>query len=231
MTTRFPRLLICLAFAGTLAVAQSITGTLVGSVDDPTGALIPGATVVALNLDTGIPYKTSSNEAGVYVLPLLPAGNYRITVEAQGFKAFVRSGVKLAADQRLRIDARLELGAMTERVSVTAETPLIATDQSATGGNFSPAQLETLPIGRFPLALMQLLPGVQGGNDPNNPYALGNINGSPEAMTDFKIDGVPATNSNNGLITAVPVAELVEQVVVQTANYSAEFGRGEHKSR
>ncbi len=204
--------------------AQEITGTITGSVQDPTGAQIPGAAVVALNVDTGITYKTSTTEAGIYVLPLLPAGGYQVSVEAQGFKRFLREGLTLAPDQRMRVDVRLELGSMSEQVSVTAESPVLKTDQSSTGGNFQPSQFESLPVGRGAAGLMQLLPGVQRNSTQG--FWVGNNNGSPDSTTDFKVDGVPAANNNNGLVTATPVLELVEQVVVHTSNYSAEFGRG-----
>lgn len=207
-----------------LASAQEITATITGSVQDPAGAQIPGAAVVAANVDTGISYRAASNESGIYVLPLLPAGRYMLSVQMAGFKRFVRENITLAPDQRLRVDVGLELGAMTEQISVTAEAPVLKTDQSATGGNFEPARFEALPVGRSPAKLMQFLPGVQ--RHRNSSFWNGNNNGSPESTTDFKVDGVPAINNNNGLVQSTPVLELVEQVVVQTSNYSAEFGRG-----
>ena len=216
-------LCICvLALAGP-AIAQEIAGTITGSVQDPTGAQIPAAAVVARNVDTGIAYRATATEAGIYVLPLLPAGNYQISAETQGFKRFVRDGLSLAPDQRLRVDIRLELGSLSEQVVVRAETPLVTTDQSNTGGNFEPSQADSLPVGRSMATLLQLIPGVQAGG---NGYWVGNINGSQESTTDFKVDGVPATNNNNGLTTATPMLELVEQVVVHTSDFSAEFGRG-----
>ena len=205
------------------AIAQEIAGTITGSVQDQTGAQIPAAAVVARNVDTGIAYKATATEAGMYVLPLLPAGNYQISAETQGFKRFVRDGLSLAPDQRLRVDIRLELGSLSEQVVVRAETPLVTTDQSNTGGNFEPSQADSLPVGRAMATLLQLIPGVQAGG---NGYWVGNINGSQESTTDFKVDGVPATNNNNGLTTATPMLELVEQVVVHTSDFSAEFGRG-----
>ena len=210
-------------FAGAM-MAQEITGTITGSVQDPAGAQIPGAAILASNVDTGIGYKASSNESGIYVLPLLPAGRYVVSVELAGFKRFVRENITLTPGERLRVDIPLEIGALSEQVSVTAEAPVLKTEQSATGGNFEPARFEALPVGRSPAKLMQLLPGIQ--KHRNSGLWNGNNNGSPESTTDFKVDGVPGTNNNNGLVGGTPVLELVEQVVVQTSNYSAEFGRG-----
>ena len=215
---------LCLALLAGAATAQEITGTITGSVQDPAGAQIPGAPILATNVDTGIAYKASTTDAGIYVLLLLPAGHYRVSIEMAGFKRFVRENITLAPDQRLRVDMPLELGSMSEQISVTAETPVLRTEQSSTGGNFQPSRIEALPVGRSPDTLMQLLPGVQA--HATQGLWVGNNNGSPGATTDLKVDGVPATNNNNGLVTATPVLELVEQVVVQTSNYSAEFGRG-----
>ncbi len=202
---------------------QEIAGTITGSVQDPAGAQIPAAAIAARNVDTGIVYRATATEAGIYVLPLLPAGTYQISAEAQGFKRFVRDGLTLTPDQRLRVDIRLEIGALSEQVSVTAESPLVATDQSNTGASFEPSLADSLPVGRGMASLLQFVPGVQQGG---NGYWVGNINGSQENTTDFKVDGVPATNNNNGLTNATPMLELVEQVVVLTSDYSAEFGRG-----
>ncbi len=129
--------LACLLLAALPAFGQSITGTLTGTVEDQSGAGVPHAPVVALNTERGITYQAVTSAEGVYVLPLLPVGDYQVTIEAPGFRKFVRSGVGLGADERLRVDARLEVGQISEQVTVTAGAPLVKTDQATLGASFS----------------------------------------------------------------------------------------------
>jgi len=211
-----------LVLAAPPATAQSITGTITGNIEDPTGAAIPNAPVAALNAGTGIAYRTAANEAGVYLLPVLPLGEYRLSVEVPGFKAFARTGLTLSADQRLRVDVRLEVGDMAEKITVAAETPLVRTDQAALGGNFSPALFDRLPGGV--MQMIELVPGAAKVSGQS--LAVGHFNGSPDTTTDFKIDGVPATQTQNGLTNTSVMLDLVEELTVQTSNYSAEYGRG-----
>src|SRR5215467_8369067 len=110
------------------AYGQSDRGTITGTVSDATGAVIPGASVEAKNTDTGLVYTAGSSETGNYTLPQLPAGTYQLTVELPGFKKFVRPGVTIAATQIACIDARLEVGANTEAVTVEVAAPLLKTE-------------------------------------------------------------------------------------------------------
>src|SRR5512133_1159135 len=148
MTRFFVIVIAWLAAAAHIALCQSITGTIAGTVEDQTGAAVPQALVVALNTETGITHKTATGDAGVYVLPLLPLGEYQVTIEAAGFKKFGRGGLKLEAEQRLRVDARVELGSVSEEVTVSAAPPLVTTDQATLGRSFSPAQFDNVAISR-----------------------------------------------------------------------------------
>ena len=215
--------LVGLVLAAALpAAAQNITGTITGNIEDQTGAAIPNAPVTALNVGTGVAYHTTSNEAGAYLLPLLPLGEYRLSVELPGFKAFARTGLTLSADQRLRVDVRLEVGDMAEKVTVAAEAPLVRTDQAALGGNFTPALFDRLPGGV--MQMVELLPGAN--KESGQSLATGHFNGSPATMSDVKIDGVPATQTQNGLYNMGSILDMVEELTIQTSNYSAEYGRG-----
>jgi hypothetical protein len=98
-----------LCLSGQRAFAQNITGTITGVVEDPSGAGVPQTAVTVINTERSISYKTVTGSEGVYVLPLLPLGDYQVTIEAAGFRKFVRGALTLGADQRLRVDARLEL--------------------------------------------------------------------------------------------------------------------------
>src|SRR5579859_7619639 len=111
-------LLSILVLAG-LSRAQNIAGTITGVVEDPSGARVIGATITAVNQATNVRYSSITTEAGIYVIPDLPLGDYTVTVEAGGFKRSVRSDLPLGADERLRVDVRLELGGATETVTVS----------------------------------------------------------------------------------------------------------------
>ena len=124
----FPRRLIFLVFCFLLAVAafgQGERGTLNGTVTDPTGAVIPGATVKALNVATGVETTVQTTSTGVYRIPYLPPGTYRLTVSSDGFKTAIRENVILSVAQTLTVDFTLEVGAVTDQVTVSAEPPLL----------------------------------------------------------------------------------------------------------
>src|ERR1017187_772397 len=187
-------LLLRLVLAGPL-FAQNITGTLTGIVVDQSGASVAGAKVVATNTGTHVSYNAVTTEAGVYVLPSLPPGPYEVTVENAGFKKSVRSNVSLGADQRLRIDFALELGALSEKVVVTAEAPLVQTEQANLGLSFEGSDMTKLPVGRSPFAVLSLIPGVgtaQYTNYSSIAAADGNINGGRDSMTNYQVDGTNA---------------------------------------
>jgi hypothetical protein len=218
----FSVLALLFVFAALLP-AQSITGTITGVVQDPSGARVANATVVAANEETGVNYKTATTEAGLYVIPQLPLGRYAVSVTSTGFKMFVRSDLTLTADEHLRVDVALEVGHITEKVEIGGVAPLIETERAVLSGSFTSDRFDRLPIGRDPLATFQLVPGSQpvtGG------FATAIFNGGHEETTDYKVDGAAATFSNTYRAPTAPIQEMVEEVVVQTSNYSAEFGRG-----
>src|SRR2546422_432267 len=113
-----------------IAFGQSDRGTITGAVSDATGAVIPGANVVATNTETATRYETISTETGNYTLSQLPAGVYQLSVELPGFKRYVRQGITVLVAQTLRIDVALEVGAATDEVTVNADAPLLRTESS-----------------------------------------------------------------------------------------------------
>ena len=122
------RILLSSLLPAVLSYGQNIAGTITGVVEDPSGARVIGATITAVNQDTNVRYPSISTEAGTYVIPELPLGDYTVTVEAGGFKKSVRSNLPLGADSRLRVDIRLELGGATETVTVSSAAPLVESD-------------------------------------------------------------------------------------------------------
>src|ERR1019366_8500970 len=122
------RLLLISTILTVVAFGQSDRGTINGTLTDPTGAVIPAARVVVQNVETGLTYETTTTPTGNYTLASLPSGTYSLSVEAVGFKRFTQTGIAVQVAQTGCIDVKLEVGASTESVTVTANAPLLKTD-------------------------------------------------------------------------------------------------------
>ena len=117
-----------LCAAPALAVAQAVSGTLLGNITDPSGAGVPGTTITATEVETNISRTAVTNEAGYYIFTSLLNGRYSVSAELQGFKKVVRQNVKVDVNTTIRVDMALEVGAMSESVTVSIETPVLQTD-------------------------------------------------------------------------------------------------------
>jgi Carboxypeptidase regulatory-like domain len=222
------RVFVCLfllTFSIAQVQAQNIQGSITGLVRDPSGAVVPAAKVSAVSQDTGVRYAATATAAGVYVIPQVPEGRYTVTVEAPGFKTFVKTDQEVNAGEPLRVDAALELGSATQRVTVSGRAPLVQAENATLGGNFTKRQFEQLPIGaNGELNILSLVPGSV---PLNNGYATGVFNGGLYQTTDYKVDGTPSTLTTTGATMGNgPIEEMVGEVVLQNSNYSAEYGRG-----
>lgn len=143
--------------------AQATTAELVGTVQDPTGAIIAGATVTASNVGTNVPHTTVSEKNGEYVLTQLPPGDYTLTVEAPGLSRLLQSGLSLQVNQQSRLDFTLRLGQQTETVQVTTHAPLLEAESSSIGTVVDQQLVNQLPLnGRNFTQLATLSPGVTG---------------------------------------------------------------------
>lgn len=215
---------------GTLAFAQG-TGTVHGTVTDPSGLPILNAKVTATLEQRGTARTVDTNAQGFYVLLLLPVGAYRIAVEAPGFKLFNRQGVSLTADENVRVDARLELGALAESVSVTSEAPLVDSRSSMMGTLIDSRRVTELPInGRNVIALAALLPGVSGlsapqifTDDRSGPRI--SVSGSRPNGNLLLFDGAHFTAVFRNTGMNFPPPDALQEVKVLTNTYSAEYGR------
>lgn len=163
-TTSLVRAFVCFGafFAMThLAFAQTPTASVTGIVQDSTGAVVPGAHITIMAVDTGVKRETESNTSGNYAVPLLNPGNYTISVTKDGFRPISRSGVTLFVDQTARIDFSLELGATSQTVQVAAEAPLVQSEQSSLGTVVQNTSIANLPLnGGYTSNLALLVPGV-----------------------------------------------------------------------
>jgi hypothetical protein len=183
--------------------------------------------VIVENVDTGTQMRLTTNETGYYEANLLLPGNYRVSAEYTGFKRTVRSGVVLSLNARIEINLTLELGAMTESVSVIAEAPLLDTSTVSSGRIVDNRNVMDLPVvANNTMVLVKLTPGVQtsGVNDylgPNSnvgasEYWLGGRVGGNE----WAIDGVP-NNGASRRSAYLPHADTVQEMKVETSNFDA----------
>jgi hypothetical protein len=218
--------------AGVCAWAQGVTGSISGTVSDPTHAGIQGAGVAIANSDTGVVvWSGKTNEAGVYRAPDLPVGNYNIAVEAAGFKRQQVQNVHLAVDQRADVGVAMQLGEIAETVKVEGTTAgQLATDTSSLGNTITPTQVQDLPLpSRNVLNLLALTPGVSSGGDITGQSGLStsqlSINGSRTLNTDFLLDGVSVVTGSTGGPQTLPPVDSIHEFKVLSSSYSAEYGR------
>ena len=218
------------------AYAQVLYGSLTGSVTDATQAAVPGATVEALNLGTGVTKHTTTNERGIYLFSDLQPGVYKITVSAKAFANVVQEGVTIEANRVRRFDATLQVAPLTEVVRVSAPEVALQTDRSDVNMQLQAAQLANLPLtssaGRNFQALYKLVPGfsmvTEGvSSDGGNPQRTmtGNVNGGSMQNNLTRIDGAANTYMWLPFNTAyVPPTESIESVSIVTNSYDAEQG-------
>ena len=215
-----------------LPVPAQTTGSVLGQVSDPSGAAVGAAPVKAENLETGFVRQTSTNEEGSYLIPSLPLGSYRLTIEAPGFKTFTQSGITLGVNQNARVDVQLELGAVSETVRVEAEALAADTQSSAVGETIDRARVRSLPLnGRNVLALAQLLPGVgtaENINIVNSNARTGpvvTVSGSRQGGNNIQLDGTSMVQLMYSRGVNLPNPDAIREFKVLTNTYSAEYGR------
>jgi hypothetical protein len=225
-------LLIVLLFALSPARAQTITGSITGTITDPAGAVVPNATVIAKNVDTNITTEAKTNAAGVYNLLFLPVGSYTISVQAPGFKTATVAPFPLSVNQTARIDVTMEVGAVTETVEVTESAPIMQTETAQTGDVISSTQATALPLnGRNFISLTLLVPGAitpypNAFNNPSRSFGGGRpyVNGNREQTNNFLLDGVDINEPIDNLVAYNPNVDALAEMRVLTGNASAEFG-------
>lgn len=221
-------------FAVALPVATSFaqTASLTGRVTDPSGALIPEATVTATNEATSVATRTVANGEGYFTLPALTPGTYTVTVEREGFKTQRERGLQLIVGQAGRLDFVLQVGSLTETVEVSARAVLLDSESSSLGAVIGSKQVTELPLlGRNSYALAMLVPGVRPSTGVNNlvidqiSTTAYSINGQRGNANEFLLDGAPnsAAAQNQPVVNANP--DMVQEFKVETNNFSAEYGR------
>ena len=235
--------IILLAFVLALFVTgvlpgQEVRATLSGTVTDPQGAAIAGANVEVKNIDTGVVSPATTNESGLYVVPLLPPGNYSVAVTHAGFARASQPQIELRSNDRRNADFRLAIGAVTQEMLVTAQAAQLDTETASHEQIVSQQLVANTPIeGRNSFLLSTLTTGVYfAGTDSINsirPFDNGGmdamqINGGLSYRNNFTLNGLPDTNSegngNPGQLTFVPPPDAVKEVNVESSAFDAQIG-------
>jgi hypothetical protein len=215
------------------ASGQEVRGNISGTVRDA-GGVLPGASVEVTNTDTDSTQHLTTNGSGYFEAPLLQPGNYQVTVSLEGYKKVTRSGVALGVAQQVSLPFELEIGAINETITVTAETPLLDTASVSSAQTFDAKMVEALPmISNMPIMLTRFAAGVnptptqtlvsQGFADGTT-TAAGEVVGGVGSNT-YSIDG--ATNSGTGRrLAASPNADMIEEMRVESSNFDASVGHG-----
>ena len=214
--------------------AQKDTGSIVGTVKDPSGAVVAGAKVTVTDLERGQNFTTTTSDAGEYVAGPLHIGRYTVTVEKAGFKRAVSEAVDLDVQQRIAVNVALEIGRQTEQVLVTGAAPLLETETSELGQVVEGKRVANLPLNGRNFAQLALL---SAGTAPSEPGARDeksfgfSANGARSLQNNFLLDGVDNNSNLPDLLNETnfviqPPVEALQEFKVQSNAYSAEFGRG-----
>jgi hypothetical protein len=220
-------------FSCSMLMAQRDTASLEGHAVDATGAVVPSATVTAVDLATNFSYHALSDASGQWVISPVRIGTYQVTITANGFKQSVIGPVTLDVQQRQRVDVTLQPGEVNQRVEVSVSSPLIETDTSELGQVINNRTMVSLPLnGRNPVQLAQLTVGVTT-NEPGarTTAAFGfSANGARSIDNNFLLDGIDNNSNlpdllNEANYLIMPPPDALQEFKIETGNYDAEFGR------
>src|SRR6266542_4169223 len=225
--------LIWLCLTPFVALGQEFRATITGRVLDPNNAAVASATVTARNPRTNEAVSVTTNADGVYNIPFLQPGSYNITVEAAGFKKYVRDNQELQVGQTASIDVTLEVGAASETVTITGDAPLLEETKADRGNVIENRRIVELPLNaRNPFMLSTLTPGITY-NGPaiyqrpfdNGAIADWSINGGLNRSNEFLLDGAPNNSIQGGNnIAYVPPVDAVGEFKIITNSYDAQYG-------
>ena len=216
--------------------AQVDTATVVGTIRDSSGAVVPNVTVTGTEMDTGVKLTVKSSTDGSYVLTPLRIGRYAVSAQATGFQTETRENIVLDVQQNLRLDFQLHVGSVTQTTEVTSQATLLDTEAASLGDVVASQQVEELPLnGRRYTDLAALTTGVSkvtegpvnGGSTPTNGNAGGSfaVNGTRGDQNNFILDGIDNNSNDNGDVAILSSVDAIAEFKIETSNYSAEFGR------
>ena len=225
--------LIAVAFSAQ-SFAQKDTGSIVGTVKDPSGALLPNAKVTVKDIERGTTFVTHTSDSGEFVASALKIGRYTVTIGNPGFKTAVSVPLDLDVQQRIAVNVTLQVGQVTESVEVTGAAPLLETETSELGQVVDSKRVQNLPLNGRNFAQLALLtagtaPSEPGARDENS-FGF-SANGGRSLQNNFLLDGIDNNSNLPDLLNETnyviqPSVEALQEFKVQTNAYSAEFGRG-----
>jgi hypothetical protein len=208
--------------------SQGSVGTLNGTILDPENAVVPGAAVILVNVATGEEHKTTSTSAGAYTLPYVPSGTYRLRVSASGFRPSEADNIVLHVAQTLTVNITLEIGQVSDRVTVTDKPQLLEAGTAEMGKYINQEEFKSWPIildegqRQIQAFIFSSLPGTTGNNFE------GSINGGQEFSHEILIEGIPAGHTDvGGYSTQAPAAEAIGEFKLQTGAVSAQYNGGQ----
>ena len=210
--------------------AQEFRGAITGRAADPSGGRLPGVTVTATNTATNVASTTTTNREGEFSFPLLNPGMYTVTAELTGFRKLIRPGIEVRVADRIGLDLTLEVGEMSETVSVVADSPLLETQSGSTGQVIDQKTISMMPLSDGnPFVLTRLAPGIAYNGDLkfsrpfDNGGTSGIVTGGATGGNEFTLDGSP-NMANGRRVAFVPPSDAVQQFKVETASFDAASG-------
>lgn len=232
---RIAALLAMLCLCGMVALGQGVSGRIVGTLTDSSGAVIPNASVTITNQGTGLATQVVSNGSGEYRADNLPPGNYEVKVEAQGLQSVVSKGNVVTVDNATVVDATLRVGSANETVTVSAANALVDTTSSSLGEVLGEKDVTALPLnGRVFSQLVQTVPGSVAAGFGSAPEAAAgagstgsitaSVNGMPWGGTTYTLDGVNNMELLNAFINVTPPLDSIQEVKVSTNNADITVG-------
>ena len=223
--------LLAISMVLTLSMlSQTYTGSISGRVVDASGSVVPKVGVVVTEAGTAATTRTVSNEVGDYFVSFLKPGTYSVSFSKEGFKGQVQSGLALQLNQALRVDATMQVGAVSEKVEVSAVAEQLNYTSAEIGHVVGEDQLMNLPLvatnsrGRSPLLLSKLVPGVTSTSSNNSNINNFSFGGGRPVSNEILVDGLPTTNPSDQTYTLTPSPDAVQEFKVLTTPFSAEWG-------
>lgn len=225
-------LIVAMMLVSIAAFAQEPTAQITGIVTDSSGASVPGARIQVMNLSTGVHWEAESNDSGNYVFANLPPGDYRITIQKQGFSTLTRGGINLVVSQVARLDFPLSIGTTSESIEIKAAAPLLESSTASVGQVIETKAVSDLPLnGRNFLQLAKLSAGVLEPKQGDRESAGGSFiaNGVRAQLNNFLLDGVDNNSKivdqqSSSPVVIQPSVDALQEFRVETNNYSAQYG-------
>jgi hypothetical protein len=226
--------ILALGLCVAMASAQTVNGTITGSVTDPTGAVVPGATVIAHNLDTGVDTPTTTNSVGLYRIEFLPIGRYRVTATAGGFDTATLPPFSLEALQTAQFNVKLQVGSSATNIDVSATSPILNTTDAVVASTFTANTIRNFPLNGLDFSALTLyVPGsvTTAGTSGTTSIERStyytdtvNVNGNRAQANNYTLDGIDINETFNNLISYSPAPEALEEIQVVTASSPVDNG-------